>query len=404
MSTGRREGLHGSGVLGVALLLGFTAGAVHLYSRGVFARDQVTDFGITRTELSVAFSLVTGAAALFAPVLGWLIDRYPMRRVMACGTLWLVLGLLLLTQVSSLWQFTLLSALFVATGTAAIGPAATTALMLRKFDRRRGLALGTAIAGYSASGIVMGPVAVRMLDHWGWRGSYVVFALFCLLLVPVVLLIRDRAPGSHPDATRREPWFRSFAMFLRDGAFWRGVLVSGWLSGIFIGLNVHLFLYLTDRGLAPMQAGRVLAVEGVAALVAKPLYGWLLDQIGAPRAVALAAVAGAVSLTLLPSVHDAPAAFAVGAALGLAFGGILPLQAGLIARLYAPDQYARAFGTLRLTAFPLSMAGSLVFGFAFDRFGSYAYGFYFAAALLVLMLPAALHPGAAGRVSAGLRP
>ena len=91
MSTGRREGLHGSGVLGVALLLGFTAGAVHLYSRGVFARDQVTDFGITRTELSVAFSLVTGAAALFAPVLGWLIDRYPMRRVMACGTLWLVL-------------------------------------------------------------------------------------------------------------------------------------------------------------------------------------------------------------------------------------------------------------------------------------------------------------------------
>lgn len=405
MSSGPRPAAHGLLLVGVALWLGFVAGAVHLYSRGVFAREQIADFNVTRTELSFSFSLITGAAALFAPLLGVLIDRYPVRRVMAFGAVWLALGLLLLTQVYSLWQFTVLSALFVATGTGAIGTASTTALMVRGFDRHRGLALGMAIAGYSASGVVMGPVAVRMLDYWGWRGSYVIFAAVCLgLVLPIVLLlVRDRTPVV-PTPAPPEPWHVGFLAFLRDPAFWRGALVLGWMSGIFIGLNVHMFLYLTDRGLTAAQAGWVLSVEGFAALLAKPLYGWLMDRLGTRRTIALGTLAGALALALLPSVRDQGTALAVGGAIGLAFGGILPLQAGLMARLYGKERYARAYGTLRLTAFPLSAAGGLLFGFAFDQFGSYAPGFYFAAALLAMMIPVAMRRGATAGVTAGRRP
>ena len=52
-----------------AFVMGFIVGAIYLYSRGVFVRDQIIDFDASRTEISLVFTSVAVVSTCFAPVL-----------------------------------------------------------------------------------------------------------------------------------------------------------------------------------------------------------------------------------------------------------------------------------------------------------------------------------------------
>jgi MFS family permease len=140
------------------------------FARHLPRRD--IDFGASRAQISIAFSVATAAGALFAPLLGHVLDRYPVRRVMIVGALWMGAGFLVTSRVSTLVQFAVATALFVGFGTGTIGTTANSKLMVDWFDERRGLALSVAITGYSVAGIVMAPLAVQLVERLGWRNSY----------------------------------------------------------------------------------------------------------------------------------------------------------------------------------------------------------------------------------------
>ncbi len=78
-------------------------------------------------------------------MLGFLLDRYPIRNVMLVGTIFVVIGFALLSQVENLIQFSVIAALFLGFGMGAIGTTANTKLMVNWFNRRRGFAPGVAI-------------------------------------------------------------------------------------------------------------------------------------------------------------------------------------------------------------------------------------------------------------------
>lgn len=96
--------------------LGFIGGCIYLYSRGVFVRDQIIDFGASRTEISLVFTAVSIVSACFAPFLGYLLDRFPIRNVMAVGAVLVCAGFGLMSQVTDLVQFAVVAALFLGFG------------------------------------------------------------------------------------------------------------------------------------------------------------------------------------------------------------------------------------------------------------------------------------------------
>jgi MFS family permease len=225
----------------------------------------------------------------------------------------------------------------------------------------------------------------------------VIFAALCLLVaLPLILLLIRNREGATPEtplSLSAEPpgtgWASSFGRIASDPQFWQATLIFGVMSGVFLGLNLHLFLYLTDQGFEAHRAVWVLSVEGFFAIVSKPLSGWIADRKGTRRALLLTVFISVIATALLPGTHTFIRAMLVGSLLGFGFGSILSLQAALISRMFSPALYARAYGAIRLTTFPFSIACPLLFGFTFDQFGSYEPGFYIAAALLLLVLPAA---------------
>src|SRR5450755_1896077 len=74
----------------MALLVG--SGAINLFAFGVFVIPITQDLGISRGAFSSALLASGIANAVAAPILGWLLDRYGVRKVMIPGVLLSVLA------------------------------------------------------------------------------------------------------------------------------------------------------------------------------------------------------------------------------------------------------------------------------------------------------------------------
>jgi MFS family permease len=386
----RRPLFYGYYLAAMSFALGFVSGAFYLYSRGVFVRDQIVEFDVTRTQISLAFTAVQLVGTAFAPVLGYLLDRYAIRGVMMTGAIWLAAGFFALSQTQGVVQFTLVAAVFIGLGTGTIGTTANSRLLVNWFDRNRGLALTVAIMGYSTAGIVMPSVAVYLLDTVGWRGAYGVFGGACLLVVlPLVaLLVRQRpadiglapdgaAPGQPAEGTpdtrsaERLKGAAVYRSFLNSPGFWGAAILFGLMAGVLGGLNLHLFLHYVELGIAAYQAALILSVTGLLGLCGKPLIGWLIDRVGARAAALIAGTACACAMIAFAQASSHAWLLIAGAFFGLAFGGTVPLQAAVMSRLFPTAHFGRAYGSLRLCAFPLTLACTPLTGLVYDRYGSY---------------------------------
>lgn len=378
-------------LVALCCFLVFVSASVYMHSAGVFASEQIVALDITRAELSLVFTGVYVVGAFFAPLLGYFLDRYGARNVMLLASVWVAGGFWALAHANDFLLFAFALALFVGTGQSAVGQRAASQLLVHQFDRRRGLALGVMIMGASVAGMAAPPIAVYLLDTAGWRGAYKLFAFIYLLIVlPLIAFAVRRHPQGGSASHVPASFIDAFRTIATASAFWRAVALFGIMEGVFVALNGHLFLHYTELGIAPYQAAAILSATAAAALVCKPLAGWLIDRIGTARAsfviaATCAAAMGAMSIssTYLPSLI-------AGVLFGIASGGIMPLQATTLSRLCDPREFGRAYGSLRLCILPIA-GGCVVFvGWLYEKTGSYVPSFVTFAAVLCIASSAVL--------------
>src|SRR3954451_7353663 len=85
-----------------------------------------------------------------------------------------------------------------------MGWVAGVALVGRWFSRRLGLAIGIIGAGIGLGTFVGAPPIQFLLDHQGWRATYVVLAvLMALVPQPLALLLRTPGPRGPGDRDAR---------------------------------------------------------------------------------------------------------------------------------------------------------------------------------------------------------
>jgi MFS family permease len=191
--------------------------------------------------------------------------------------------------------------------------------------------------------------------------------------------------------------------FARSAAFWICTLTFGLMAAILGGLTLHLFLHFTDRGIGELQAASILSIEGAFALASKPLFGWMIDRFGARDSSLVAILGCLLSLVALVAADSYAASVVAGALIGLSFGAVIPLQAAMLSTLFGADRFARAYGSLRLATFPLTVGSPLLIGLSHDLTGSYSAAFVLFAILFLLALAAAWVMRGAGAVESVAR-
>src|SRR5262245_44608149 len=196
-------------VLVAGIALAVHAAPIMAFTFGVFLKSFSQEFGWSRTQLSLAFTLSALGLTLAAPFVGWLVDRCGARRVILPASVLLGVGVLSLYLLSAhLWHF---YAIFLFTGVVGSGtsPVPYTKVISRWFDHQRGLALGLAMVGSSVGVAVMPVLAHALITSVGWRSAYVALGLLTIgITLPLVGLFLTERPqllGLWPDGEARAP-------------------------------------------------------------------------------------------------------------------------------------------------------------------------------------------------------
>ena len=165
-----------AGVVGVAC----GASPLPFNSIGFVLAPIHAETGWSFAEISGAITVYGIVAALLAPVFGWLADRYGVRPV----ALWSTFAFALTFALLGLSPARLMAfyALWFLVGLVGIGstPVTWSRAVNMWFFRNRGLALGILLLGTSIAALIVPRVAVWGIAQFGWRGMYMLLALFPL--------------------------------------------------------------------------------------------------------------------------------------------------------------------------------------------------------------------------------
>lgn len=364
------------------ILLGCIAMITSAY--GVIALPLAEEFGPSRMVLMLGITVVSVTSALIAPPLGGLMDRFSMRWIMLAGALMLAAGFAVLSFVTSFMQVLLVFGLLIAPANVLMGPTAATVLLSRWFVKRRGMAIGIALAGISMGGVLFPPFIQWLLDTFAWREALRVFAvILALLVIPAAVLVVN-APSDrslHPDGeageselarAENEASLGSALDVLKDPAFWLiGLLFAVVLSGM-IGTVTNLPALAKDHGISAAQAALLVSIYSGGGFIAKLSFAAIADLFS-PRNLTLAAFAGfAAGMACLSQSHGGYWVIALGSGLVGLFGGLfVPLKSLLVPRVFGRRVVGRAMGMMSTITLVISISTPPAFGLTYDMTGSY---------------------------------
>jgi predicted MFS family arabinose efflux permease len=165
----------------------------------------------------------------------------------------------------------------------------------------RGRALGLISSAYFAAPILGVPLAAQIADRYGWRRSFLFFAILALVVGALSLGLPKDKLSSVPSSHKLRVAGRAFRSFLvrRDTAAALGIafLVSGGLVGFLTYVGQWLN---TAFGLSTRTIGWVFMLGGVVALGSAPAGGIVSDRFG-KRSVSIASNAIlALAVALIP--------------------------------------------------------------------------------------------------------
>jgi MFS family permease len=341
------------------------AWASSYYLSAVFADPVCADLHLSRTWFFAAVSAALLLSGLLGPLAGRMIDRLGGRDVLAATSLVFAAGLVLLAAAQG--PYGLVGAwlvIGVGMGFGLYEAAFATAAGLYGGAARNAITGITLFAGFAST--VGWPASALMIDHFGWRGACLGWALLHLVLgLPLNRLVVPKAPP--PPAALR-------AVAPPAGATRMMVVLAAVFGATWFVASAyaaHLPRLLEALGATPSAAIAAAALVGPAQVAARVAEFGLLRR-AAPMVSARIAVAmhpiGAGVLALFGAPLAIPFVLLHGGGNGLLTiaRGTLPLA------LFGPAGYGLRTGLLAAPARLLQGVAPLLFGLVLDRAGPVA--------------------------------
>jgi len=313
--------------------------------------------GWSLASIQFAFSIFIALETWLTPIEGWIVDTLGVRTgpklVVAFGGIMVALGWIINSYAQSL-EMLYLGAVVGGTGGGAVY-ATSVGQAVKWFPDRRGLAVGLTAAGYGA-GTALTVIPITMvISSFGYETAFFWFGLVQGGLVFLLAwLLRGPDPGEVTTvASKVAQTTRSYTpgQVLSTPVFWllyimfvmvsaSGLMATAQLAPIAKDFHVDTVILL---GLATLSLAGI--VDNLANGGARPLFGWISDNIGRENTMIIAFGLGGIAYWLLGSLGHAPWAFVVFAALiFLTWGEIFSLFPST-----CTDTFGTKFATVNLS-------------------------------------------------------
>lgn len=369
--------------VGVCFMLLAAAGMIaSTYS--LVAVPLAKEFELSRAMVMTTMTVLSATCAVLSPLLGNLMDRVSVRKLMVFGGLCLGASYAAISLATSFTQVLVVFALLVAPANVLLGPVAATVLLSRWFALRRGRAVGFAIAGIAAGGVVFPIIIQGLLDAHQWRQALQLLGLVLVAwTVPAAMLAVDRPEdrGLHPDGAAEPPALAREELdkaavtvreLLSDPAFWMIALTVAIVTSGMKGMITNLTPLAIDNGITATRAATLISIFASCGFIAKLVFAALSDRVG-PRLLMFGALGGfAAGMALLTLASGGYGAIALGVAVIGLFGGMMvPIESFLAPRVFGQRAVGRAMGLLSGVILVALLCTPPLFGLIFDLTGSY---------------------------------
>ena len=354
-----------------------TLGGSGMYAIAVALAPVQAEFGVSRGDASLPYTLTMLGFGIGGIVMGRLADRFGVVVPVMVGALGLGGGFVLAGVSENLLQFALAHGFligFLGCSTTFAPLVADTSLW---FNRRRGIAVAICASGNYLAGAVWPPILQYSFDTVGWRATYVGTGIFCAAAMLLLALALRRKPPALESASHAISFTKTERpLGLSPNAFMVLLVIAG--VGCCVAMSmpqVHIVAYCGDLGYGAARGAEMLSLMLGFGIVSRLVSGWICDRIGGLRTLLLGSFLQGVALLLFLPFDGLASLYVVSAMFGLFQGGIVPSYA-IIVREYFPPREAgvRTGIVLMATLFGMALGGWLS-GAIFDVTGSYRAAF-----------------------------
>jgi MFS family permease len=335
------------------------------YSFAAFFAAFEAEFGASRGDIALVFSVAAFLWFLSGAPAGVLADRYGVRRVALAGIACLAAALWIASTAGSLGVLYATYSIGIGIGVGLVYVPSIGAVQ-PWFSANRAFASGLAVAGIGAGNFAGPLLAAWWIGLFGWRGAYLALALFVLLCGGIAAAaIRHKKISS--NVTEGMP----LASAVRTTPFWL-LFASLVLSciGLFVPM-VHLGPYAVDAGYSEAQGVALVSLIGLGSLLGRFTIGVPADRLGRmPSLAAMYAGLGIMFiLWLSSSTYWVLAVFAI--VFGACYGAYVALLPSIVMDLYGPRALSGIIGCLYTGCGIGTLLGPWLAGVAFDSTGTY---------------------------------
>lgn len=368
-------------VIGLALGVSTTA----FISFGIFITPLEAEFGWSRVDISIGYTIMTCTTVIVSPLVGVLVDKFGVRKTLIPSIALLSLAMASMALLSeSIWHFYAMCIILPIAGCVTL-PVSYSRILVNWFVKHRGLALGIGLSGVGLGAAILPQFIQTMMGLTGFRGAYLGLAGAILIIVmPVVAsIIRERPQdlGLLPDGrkaqedsgqnTNIEAHSFRLSEILAMRTFWLMAFSFLFLGMTLTGIVVHLIPMLIDSGIEAEEAAYTASVLGLAMIAGRTGAGYLMDRFFAPY-VAIAFLLGPViGLSLFAIGAGGAFAFISAGLIGLALGAEFDVVAYFTSRYFRIENFGRMFGIFFAIFFLGASIGPLILSLGHAHFNHY---------------------------------
>jgi MFS family permease len=357
----------------ITLIL-MTLGGSSMYVVSVVLPEVQRDFGVSRADASLPYTLMMLGFGAGGLAMGKLADKWGVHVALWIGAVGVGSGFVLAGMSPNIWLFALAHGLLMGL----FGSSSTFAPLLADtslwWNKRRGIAVAVCASGNYLAGSIWPALAQQGVETMGWRNTYIWIGIVCGLgMATLAFLMRQRppvlavaAPGSLQSVASEKP----FGLSVNTAHAL--LCVAGVACCVAMAMpQVHIVAYCTDLGFGAARGAEMLSIMLACGIVSRLVSGAICDRIGGLKTLVLGSVLQGVALLLFLPFDGMVSLYVISALFGLFQGGIVPAYA-IIVREYFPAQRAGVLVGAVIMATMIGMAlGGWMSGKVFDLTGSY---------------------------------
>lgn len=357
-------------ILIAAIITNLALGAGYAWS--VFQTallETNTDWMLSETSLafSISFAMVPVGMIICGPI----VDKHGGKKVVLAAGLLFGLGMFLTGFANSIIMLYLTYGVILGLGIGA-GYGTATALTVKWFPDKKGLAGGLTAAGFGSGAILLAPIATNMIESVGVNDTFKILGGILLVVICASSFVMENPPVQEKAVGVTTDKDKNYKEMLRESNFWIlwAVYTFAATSGLMvIGHAANLASYYS------LGAGAVIVmVVGLANTLGRIFWGTVSDKMGRYKTVMIMFIVSGTGLILLNFANTLGAVAGIAGLIfiALSFGGFLGSFPGITAENWGASKSASNYGWM-FTAYGIaSILGPSLASSIRESTGSYS--------------------------------